>query len=363
MLPQFSQLCTQLIQQEPHWAWWLQRFERRLSSAMPEGLIARWISGKPVLQMHPAWIKQVKMDIGCAEIKHAVMHFILGHPALYQAEDEPTNLDAWMDGQVAYFLGTLPRDWETRIPWDQPLTSLIQMPIETVDLAPLRASDHHMVWAETAAPSSNELAPLQWRYLIQQASQQTEKTMPPRIQSFLQRQTQAPAIPWERVLRQFARKYGNRSLGHTNHRKSKRFGTFPGLRIRKSGKLLVAIDTSGSVGEEQLQGFFTEIWQLHQQGLDLLILESDYTLQRKYTFQGRFPKQVKGRGGTDFNPAIQYAQEQETGDALIYFTDGQAPPPRVPIRLPLLWVFCGSAAVSMEHWKQFPGQYAIMPKA
>ncbi|MEZ4919403.1 MAG: VWA-like domain-containing protein [Saprospiraceae bacterium] len=72
-------------------------------------------------------------------------------------------------------------------------------------------------------------------------------------------------------------------------------------------------------------------------GADITIIESDTKVYRDYPYKGTTPELVYGRGGTDFNDAIRWGNRFRP-DALIYFTDGYAATPEVPLRMPVLWV-------------------------
>ena len=51
--------------------------------------------------------------------------------------------------------------------------------------------------------------------------------------------------------------------------------------------------------------------------------------------------QVIGRGGTDFNPVIEFINKDRSYDGLIIFTDGQAPCPTPPLNkcTKIIWLF------------------------
>ena len=66
-------------------------------------------------------------------------------------------------------------------------------------------------------------------------------------------------IPWGRVLRMFVASCAESVLDHTVKRISRRFGTRPGTRKGDVLKLAVAVDTSGSISDDQLKIFFNEI--------------------------------------------------------------------------------------------------------
>jgi predicted metal-dependent peptidase len=52
---------------------------------------------------------------------------------------------------------------------------------------------------------------------------------------------------------------------------------------------------------------------------------------------------MTGRGGTDFNPIFEKTMEllsssDKAPDILIFCTDGHAPPPRIRLPIPVVWL-------------------------
>ena len=168
-----------------------------------------------------------------------------------------------------------------------------------------------------------------------------------------------PLVDWRRVVKLFSESSSKTRVHNTLKRPSKRYGTVPGIKIKKLRKLLVAIDTSGSISQDELATFFNEIYHIWRQGAEVEVVECDARIQRTYPFSGKAPEVIFGRGGTDFNPPIEYGNTKFYPDGLIYFTDGVAPPPTVHPRFPLLWVISrhGLRADSSE-FKKLPGRKA-----
>ena len=144
-------------------------------------------------------------------------------------------------------------------------------------------------------------------------------------------------IPWRRVVRLFGATSERTFLKNTLSRPSKRYGTSPGIRVRRRTSLVVAVDTSGSVPTEDIATFFSEVHGMWRRGVDVTVLECDAGVQREYPYRGAPPRTASGRGGTSFDPAIARANELRP-DGLVYFTDGHAPAPAIASRAPVLWV-------------------------
>jgi predicted metal-dependent peptidase len=171
-----------------------------------------------------------------------------------------------------------------------------------------------------------------------------------------------PQIDWKRTLRLFASSGYRTEVVATNRRMSKRFGTFPGIRIRRKQRLAVVIDTSGSIGDDVLEVFFREIHGIWKNDAEVMVLECDADVQRTYDYKGKTPKAVEGGGGTSFDPALAWVSNPRNGsfDACIYLTDGFASEPDVRPRCPMLWVITANGNVG-NHLKfgrsiQLPGE-------
>jgi len=143
-------------------------------------------------------------------------------------------------------------------------------------------------------------------------------------------------IPWNKVLRTFAASATESNLDYTVKRVSKRFGTRPGTRKEDVLNLAVAVDTSGSISDDQLKLFFNEVKWIWKNGAIVTMYEADCKICRVYEFKGKFKGEVHGRGGTDLEPVLVATERRF--DALIYFTDFYAPNINTRYRIPTLWV-------------------------
>lgn len=168
-----------------------------------------------------------------------------------------------------------------------------------------------------------------------------------------------PLVDWRRVIRLFSESSSKTKVHNTLKRPSKRYGTSPGIKVRRIKKLLVAVDTSGSIDQKEMALFFNEIFHIWRQGAEILITECDAKIQRIYPYVGIIPSFTLGGGGTNFNPPIEYGNQHFRPDGLIYFTDGVAPAPDTRPRFPLLWVISSrGVAAGSEAFFRLPGRKA-----
>lgn len=191
----------------------------------------------------------------------------------------------------------------------------------------------------------------------------TYGNLPAGIQAYIEEllATMKPTVNWKRVLRLFTENASSTYLQNTLKKVSKRYGTIPGIKIKKRQKILVAVDTSGSVNLQDLQEFFGEMYHIWKEKAEITVVECDTDIHHVYNYHGKMPEFVHGRGGTDFNAPISYANEKAKPDAIVYFTDGYAPIPEVRSRVPIMWLICSTGlSEEDESFHQFPGRIVKM---
>lgn len=166
-------------------------------------------------------------------------------------------------------------------------------------------------------------------------------TLPGRLQEVLKREGlyQSKGINWKQALRLFVSRTAQSSIRTTNNRVSKRYGCRPGIRISNRLRLMVAVDTSGSVSNLELQEFFHEIDLIYRSVDQITLVECDATIQSMKAYKPSMKIEIQGRGGTDFNPVMKlFNDTKPLHDGLIYFTDGYAPQPKIVTKNPCLMV-------------------------
>jgi predicted metal-dependent peptidase len=159
-----------------------------------------------------------------------------------------------------------------------------------------------------------------------------------------------PVLDWKSYLRRFNSMSTMVYTKKTRRKPNRRFGDGPALKIKQKKRTLVAIDTSGSVSNEDLLEFFNEIHHIYKSGTYVDIIECDANIQRIYEYKGqREGIEIQGRGGTDFEPVMIYLKENKNKYAnLIYLTDGECIPPNTQPLKPVLWVHSSGHNINKE---------------
>jgi len=301
---------------------------------------------------------------------------------------------------------------------------------------------YHGFWGELDQTSESQKEALEeWvdRQIVNAVnrldSTNTWGDLPGSLKDYLKEfmKTRKPKVDWRRNLRLFTENSQNTYISNTLKRPSRRYkkishwpdgspmyetkdgvpvkdenGNFipvwepkyPGIKVRQRSSLLVAIDTSGSIRtDEDLPKFFNEMFHLQKKQVEILVAEVDEWIQRIYPFplpEGQI--EIKGRGGTDYNELIKYANGEEIDrsgttrsyqsghtyskeagitiwekgnwvakksikldkqiDGIVYFTDGQAATPFVESKLPILWILAGIGVIdeNSKSYNDLPGQ-------
>ena len=188
-----------------------------------------------------------------------------------------------------------------------------------------KLQDHNWEAGDDAAAATRELV----NSAVGMMSAETRGLMPSHFMSQVEKLNAPEELCWQAILKKYigtlaANKRKTRM--RLNRRQPERFD-LSGRMDDKVIKIVVAIDTSGSVDDKMISQIFDEIFAiLAKRKFEITVIECDAAVQRVYRVKN--PSEIKtvvvGRGGTLFTPAIEYINNDKYfRDALlIYFTDG-----------------------------------------
>ena len=134
-----------------------------------------------------------------------------------------------------------------------------------------------------------------------------------------------------------------------------------GSIYRYKTNLLVAVDVSGSVTSKTLAHFYSVINRFFHYGIENIdVMQFDCAAGEVKNIKKASHKiEIFGRGGTDFQCVIDYAQQAKCYDGVIIMTDGYAPPPVLPphFRPHLLWICENEDSYKQHHeWMEKLGR-------
>jgi predicted metal-dependent peptidase len=191
--------------------------------------------------------------------------------------------------------------------------------------------DSHPTWAEfdELTEAEKKLIEKQVEHQLKEVAEQTEKkqgNIPGEFAELIQklRYIEPAKFDWKGYLRRFV---GNSTVSYTKklrRKYNKRYVANPGLKIKFKNHILVGVDTSGSVSSDELVEFMHELHHMHKTGHKITVAQCDTRLNSVEEFNPKKDWNIKGRGGTSFQPVIDHYKEHGRYTALIYLTDGEA---------------------------------------
>ena len=208
--------------------------------------------------------------------------------------------------------------------------------------------------AQNLSQNDMEMLAVQWRQRLASAAQQAQQAgklsaeQARLVDFFLQ-----PKLPWRSLLAQHLSPTARNDYSYT--RPSSRRGdpaVFPGLRSEEVD-LVVAVDTSGSIRQSEIEQFFSEVNAIKGQiraRIALLCCDAEIGDGFPVFFEAwddfKFETLVKGGGGTDFRPVFRWIDQQDMKpDTLIYFTDACGEFPDCEPSYPTLWLVKGKQKI------------------
>ena len=163
--------------------------------------------------------------------------------------------------------------------------------------------------------------------------------------------SEPPKFDWKSYLRRFTGGSQKVFTKKLRRKFNKRFEDNPGLKIKHRKHILVAVDTSGSVSDKEVQEFFHEIDHINKTGAEITIVHCDSRIQYIGKYKAGDKIEIHGRGGTAFDPVLElYNENQDKYTCLVYLTDGECDCSVKPVGK-LLWVISTRGSIN----KDLPG--------
>lgn len=159
-----------------------------------------------------------------------------------------------------------------------------------------------------------------------------------------------PQLPWRMLLARYMT--GIARDDYSFQRPSRREGAaiLPSLRSTQIDVVIV-LDTSGSIGQAEIEEFVSEIDAIKGQmraRITLLACDDKINPAGPWLFEPwdtfAVPDNLAGGGGTDFRPAFDYVRQLgKEPDLLVYFTDAEGQFPQQAAHFPVIWLVKGRA--------------------
>ena len=214
------------------------------------------------------------------------------------------------------------------------------------------AHDLHPTWKEfdELSEADKKLIASQIRHqiksIIESQQDRSRGFIPSELKDYIDNifEITPPSYDWKSYFRRFFGSSSKIYTKKTRRKLNKRYEENPALKIKPKKHVLVGVDTSGSVGKNDLIEFFNEIYHMYKTGITVTIAEGDADIHNVYEYKGKMPEFVSGRGGTDMNPFIDYINKHRQYNSLIILTDGHIGEKTSNTFKPMLTVLCSNGA-------------------
>ncbi|WXT99795.1 MAG: hypothetical protein Ctma_0499 [Catillopecten margaritatus gill symbiont] len=161
-----------------------------------------------------------------------------------------------------------------------------------------------------------------------------------------------PQVSWQSLLAQYMTNFARDDFSYT--RPSRRSGDaiLPSLKSQQVD-ITIAIDTSGSISQEEVNEFISEVDAIKSNlraSITLLACDDTLSPQCPWRFEAwnelQFPTSLGGGKGTNFTPVFNHINTQDTPcDVLIYFTDAKGIFPDTKPTYPVMWLVKGKEPI------------------
>lgn len=381
-----------LMMNEPFYGFFLLNLHKQFSNSLPTAGVGKQGINQ-MLYINPEFWEKLSENHKLGLLKHELLHICFFHLTTREiyvdkklfniAADLEINQyikDEWLpEGGITmksfptltldlkagtnYYYHELLKNSKSDNP-DPGLKSLMQGQSEPGD-GQGGNGDLHPTWKEfeNLAEAEKKLIENQAEHILKNSAEAIIKSrghIPEELKSKIDDlfKIQEPVFNWKAYLR---RALGASQEIYTKKSKrkfSKRFEGSAGIKIKQKHHILYAKDTSGSVSNEELMEAESELHHLWKAGARITVLECDAKISDIYPYKGKFRGYITGRGGTSFDPVIEYYnQHKDKFTTLVYFTDGECTI-NVKPKKNMIWIISSSGRML----EKFPGYIIKIPK-
>lgn len=164
-----------------------------------------------------------------------------------------------------------------------------------------------------------------------------------------------PKVDWRELLREFVKATCSAKDASSWRRVNRRYLSgdtyMPSMIGERVGHLVIGIDTSGSIGGQELNDFLTEVKgianEVHPEKVDLMYWDTEVAGHEEYGYHevDNIVSSTKPRGGGGTDPTClqTYLKEKNIKpEAIIMLTDGCIGDWGSEWESPILWTICGN---------------------
>ncbi len=161
-----------------------------------------------------------------------------------------------------------------------------------------------------------------------------------------------PQLPWRMLLARYMTTVGRDDYNYARPSRREGGAILPSLRSAQVN-VVIALDISGSVTDEEVAQFLSEVNAIKGQvraRITMHACDVDLVSDGPWIFEPweefTLPRRFSGGGGTRFTPVFKWLETTHScPDLLVYFTDAEGEFPKQEPSFPVIWLIKGRAKV------------------
>lgn len=199
----------------------------------------------------------------------------------------------------------------------------------------------HSLWGESEG--SKEILKEKIKQVLNKAAEKTRAAgRMTSEQELLLSKLNAHTVNWKQQLARFCARAIESKIESSKKKRNRRYGIIhPGAVKIEELHIGVAADSSGSVSNEAYTQFLSEIENVAKYA-KVTFVDADCEVKAAHVWKKGAPRKRKGGGGTAYQPALTYFNEETEIDALIYFGDMDISDQPLKPKYPVLWAIVGN---------------------
>ncbi|HOO74480.1 MAG: hypothetical protein H7A31_04545 [Thermotogae bacterium] len=294
-----------------------------------------------------------------ALLKHQIYHIVFGHPFIKLKDKRGKGLmNLCMDAAINQYIRELdafaqPLDVMIKEGHDvdnnvffvtAPINMLNRTAEEYYDYALKVLEDNKMIDIEEFNSNENfeshdfeselsyEMTFNIVSEIVTMSHDKSKNNLPDGLEQNIKTVINKPMLSWKTLLRTFFGSGIRTDKYRTPLKPNRRYDFQPGWQSESGPNIVVLLDTSGSIIDEEYGQFFGEIESICKNlGGNVKIIQSDNAVQSITEYKrGKWSDIViKGKGSSDLQPAIDYIEKNLRPEGIILFTDGWLEVPNI----------------------------------
>lgn len=354
----FTSICKKLILNEPFYGYFLLSLNKQLSTKV-ETAGVRINNLQPELIINPDFFNSLSDDHKYGLIKHELLHIVFEHCVAYDHLTDKKLANIAMDLYINQLIEEkyLPQTdcvienfLEYGLKYNESTNIYYDKLKQKQDkLSSIKEPTHD--W-QKLSELEKKLIKKNLENIISETANIVRKTgnIPKEVNELIStfKKEEPAVINWKNYFRKYIDGATNEYVVKTRRKLSNRFIDSPALKLKYHAHHLLALDTSASVSNNEIEELMHQVYLMNKTGHLFTIVQFDTKINSIDVYKKNKPLTIKGRGGTDFNEVMNYfLKHKKKYASLTYLTDGEAYDPSLKYKK-TLWLHVKNSSINHD---------------